>query len=209
MTRKHKKENSDNLPVKNGGSVTLETKKALTLAKQDPGISLNLAKLTNKMKGGNRRTLYAILRVHGHTQQVAAGLCGYHPQSGWRLDKQMQTNPKYQREVTEVLRAFPDAYRDFAKARLPDVAEVEAGALEAMKEDPTLAVKHPGILRGIKSAVGITDKEETPQDVVNIDKLQMLIQNDLNVALTPDQAIDGEVVEPVQIDHDGGGKESS
>jgi hypothetical protein len=41
---------------------------------------------------------------------------------------------------------------DAGKARLPDVAEVEAGALEAMQENPELAVKHPGLLRSIKSA---------------------------------------------------------
>jgi len=177
-------------------------KKEMVLANQNSELSINLARLTNERQGGNRRTMFAILRIHGHTQEDAAKLCGYHPGSGSRLEKQMKTDPKYQKEISEVLGAFPDAYREFAKARLPDVAEVEAGALAAMKEDPTLAVKHPGILRSIKSATGIQDIEETAKNEVNVKLLQVIVKQALG--MEPDPVVDGEVIDIKQITQDDG-----
>jgi len=86
---------------------------------------------------------------------------------------------------------------------LPDVAEVEAGALAAMKEDPTLAVKHPGILRSIKSATGIQDVEEGAKNVINVDLLQMFVKQALG--MEPDPVVDGEVIDIKQITDKGEG----
>lgn len=201
LRRPAKKRNKKNagMPAEITEPIKSTAKKEMVLAKKNPELSINLAKLTNERQGGNRRTMFAILRIHGHTQEHAAKLCGYHPGSGSRLERQMKTDPKYQKEISEVLGAFPDAYRDFAKARLPDIAQVESNALAAMKEDPILAVKHPGLLRSMKAATGIQEIEEHPKDVVNLNLAQLIIKHALGVE---DQTIDTDVIDIKQIGHD-------
>ena len=182
--------------------VPLDVKPKMSLeeAKKDEELALQIADLANKIKGGNRRTKFAMLRIYGFSQQEAAEICGYHPGSGARLERQMRTDQRYMKEVAHVLDAIPDHYRSFAKARLPDVAEVEAKALEEMKQDPKLAIKHPGLIRSIKGSSGVTDEPPQQPQMVNIDKMQVLVQQTLQAA---NDAQDAEIVDKIE---DKGGK---
>ena len=84
---------------------------------------------------------------------------------------------------------------------MSDVAEVEAGALQKMKENPELAVKHPGLLRSIKSATGIQEVDDRPQNVVNVDSLQMVVKQ--TFARRKEKVQDAEVIEPTKIEDSG------
>lgn len=76
------------------------------------------------------------------------------------------------------------------------MAEVEAGVLEAMKSDPSLAAKHPGILKSIKAATGLSTGDDKPlQPTFNVNEMRLIIKRTLD---RTEEVVDAEVVPQIE-----------
>ena len=67
------------------------------------------------------------------------------------------TNPKFQARLRE-------HYKGLKHAQLPLINRIEAQAIDEYLEKPELAIKHPGLLKDLKTAAGIQQEEQKAED---------------------------------------------
>ena len=118
---------------------------------------------------------------------------------GHKINRMWDTDPKFRSRIMKKLDAYPDDYKDACKVLLPTILKTEIKGLEAMNDNPELAVKHPQLLKQMKMGAGI-DLNETPapvSQVINIETMtvmQRMISGDLRETLGGDSP-DADVVD--------------
>ena len=117
---------------------------------------------------------------------------------GHKINRMWATDPKFRSRIMKKLDKYPDDYKDACKALLPTILKTEVKGLEAMADDPTLAVKHPQLLKQMKMGAGVDLSDNPPSVVqhVNIEFMQQLICDTIGaVDSTDSDIIDADVEE--------------
>ena len=149
-----------------------------------------------EMLGGDKRLDFLFRnRVLRHTVKKSCELSNISESYGYQILKRFRTQRSFQNEIKKAIDLAPDTYKDSCKLLLPTILDTELKAVQAMADDPSLAVKHPQLLKQMKQAAGI-DFAEKPQvvgQIINIDSLnlmQTLVGNDVAdqkaIDVTPD-----------------------
>lgn len=109
----------------------------------------------------------------------AAIKAGYKPSyAKGKLYRVFKTSPEWESKINEILQRVPERFRRLCIARLPLVADIEGRALELMRKQPELAVKHPQLLRQSKQVAGLLADDGAPvQQTININELRLLISS--------------------------------
>ena len=122
---------------------------------------------------------FLLLWLLGFSGKAAALSAGYSPSyAASGILKQLKT-PKLRERIEEITSIMPEKYKSLCRLRLIDVAEVEQGILQEMKNNPSKAMKNPQILRQIKQSSGALADESQPLQSIHIETLQILQQNQL------------------------------
>ena len=119
----------------------------------------------------------------GIPPQIAAKLCDYHPDYGYKLDRKFREDHNLRAHIAEITSQIPDQYGELCKLRLLSMAEIEGAALETYRENPKLALDKPQLLKQIKQAAGVLTQDEGPPRplTVNIKELQaLMVKSDTN-----------------------------
>jgi ASC-1-like (ASCH) protein len=113
-------------------------------------------------------------------KQAAEGV-GISNSYGHKINKLWAEDPKFRSRIMRKLDKYPDDYKDACKVMLPTVLKTEAKGLQAMQDNPELAVKHPQLLKQIKQGAGIKFDEELHPVTqnINIEAIQTMIFNSL------------------------------
>ena len=136
-----------------------------------------------------------------HTVEEASSQVGISASYGYKIRKDWRENPKFRSRIFKKLKQYPADYQDACKALLPAVLDTEVRAVKAMQDDPTLAVKHPQLLKQIKQGAGI-DLNESPvlqPQLINIETMQVIqqmIASDIKKRCRNPEVVEAEVIEP-------------
>lgn len=110
----------------------------------------------------------------------AARMSGYSESySRFGIHRALRESKMFGEKLDEILGKMPAVYRQYCAARLFRVAGIEDKALQEMEIDPTLAIRHPQILRQLKVACGAMVEEHTPQILVPV-QVAVQVQNFLS-----------------------------
>ncbi len=116
-----------------------------------------------------------MLVLLGMKPTPAARLAGYSESySRFGIHRKLRESKMFGEKLEEILGKMPSAYRQYCAARLFRVAGIEDKALQEMENDPTLAVRHPQILRQLKVTCGALTEEGTRPHIVSIQTLNFL-----------------------------------
>jgi hypothetical protein len=132
-------------------------------------------------------------KVLKHSVKRAAEDVGISNSYGYKLNKLWNEDPKFRSRIMKKLDQYPDDYKDACKLLLPTILKTEVKGLQAMQDNPELALKHPQLLKQIKQAAGIDLNEIPPpaNQVINIKTMNM-VQKMIAEDLTGDEVIDVE-----------------
>jgi len=123
-----------------------------------------------------KQTRFFLLWFMGVSPTVAATMAGYCKDYGYRLVQKYRKNTKLRAHVEQIANIFPDRYRSVCKLRLAEMAEIEAKALQAYKDDPLLAISKPALLKQIKQGAGIlSDDVPGPSPQISIASVKNLM----------------------------------
>ncbi|MHC4105837.1 MAG: hypothetical protein ACYSR9_12920 [Planctomycetota bacterium] len=124
-----------------------------------------------------KRVRFALYRIFGFSQQQAAELAGFKGSYGFKLERGFKSNPKWRMDLEAVTKRMPENYRAFCRLQLPGLAEAEHKAVELMKADPELLLKHPRVSRQIKESAGVLETNQPSQPIVNVGTMQFIQQS--------------------------------
>lgn len=143
-----------------------------------------------------RETRFLLFYLLGYKVQTAGKMAGYAPSTCQGELYRKIKNPSILRErITEILSRLPEQYRQWCKARLLDVVEIDRKVLDLYLDDPLLAIKHPRALRQIKEGAGALGDEAGPAPHISVDKIQVYIAERANIL---DQTTEAKPVDSVQ-----------
>ena len=128
-------------------------------------------------KGPSNQSRYFLYRMLGMPPQIAAKLCDYHPDYGYKLDRKFREDQNLRTRIAKITGQIPSQYAELCKLRLLSMAEIEGAALETYRDNPKLAIDKPQLLKQIKQAAGVLnhdDDQRTPI-TVNVKELQNLM----------------------------------
>ena len=120
-------------------------------------------------------------KVLKYSVKQAAEDVGISNSYGHKINRLWAEDPKFRTRIMRKLDKYPDDYKDACKVLLPTVLKTEVMGLKAMQDDPTLAVKHPQLLRQVKQGAGIKLDGDPPTvtQKINIEAIQTMIFNSL------------------------------
>lgn len=114
----------------------------------------------------------------------AARMSGYSESySRFGIHRALRESKMFGEKLEQILGEMPSVYRQYCAARLFRIAGIEDKALQKMESDPTLAIRHPQILRQLKVACGAMVDEHTPQALIPVQvaiQIQNLLQDQQN-----------------------------
>jgi hypothetical protein len=130
-----------------------------------------------KYKGNSNQDRYFLYRMLGMPPQIAAKLCDYHPDYGYKLDRKLRENQNLRARIAQITGQIPEQYGELCKLRLLSMAEIEGAALETYRDNPKLAIDKPQLLKQIKQAAGVLDHDDNQSRplTVNIKEVQNLM----------------------------------
>jgi hypothetical protein len=149
-----------------------------------------------KAKSGSKAQEFFLYWVFGVPAPKAAKLAGYSEKSAYGLVHRLKKDTQIRAQCEAFFDEFPERYRMMCKARLPQIAQLEAKALDTYDQKPELFIKHPQIAKQVKQAAGVKlDEDMKPQQpTINVEGIQMYIQNVIEPKPEP-KAIEGQVIE--------------
>jgi len=128
-------------------------------------------------KGASNQNKYFLYRMLGMPPQIAAKLCDYHPDCGYKLDRKFREDQNLRTRIARITGQIPSQYNELCKLRLLSMAEIEGAALETYRDNPKLAIDKSQLLKQIKQEAGVLnhdDDQRTPI-TVNVKELQNLM----------------------------------
>ena len=127
-------------------------------------------------KGGESRDKYFLYRILGIPPRIAASLCNYNEDYGYKLDKKYRNDLNLRARIEQITGSIPEQYKSLCKLRLVDIAEIEGKALAEYKQDPKLAISKPQLIKQLKQGAGVlADDDIKPSPVVNIKEARNLM----------------------------------
>ena len=119
--------------------------------------------------------------------------------TAYALNWEFGKDPNLRHRIAEIINPdlSVDAYRDFSKMSLVDIAEIETGALREYKKKPKLAIERPQLLKHMKQASGVLQDDGPREPKINIESLTIMRDfigqagrpDDEPIGITPDKAI--------------------
>ena len=133
--------------------------------------------LTKGQKNKKLMTFY-LYWLFGFPIKTCAETSGYSESYGYNLVQKYREQPNVRHRVDEILNMFPERYKSVCKLRLPQIAEVEAKALDEYAENPRLAIDKPQLLKHLKQSASVLDADvqyqgPTTIQVANIQQLML------------------------------------
>jgi len=130
-----------------------------------------------------------LLQAFGKTTKDAAKILGYSISYAYNLSLKMRNDPKWLDKLKPYADKIAEDYKTRHKIALPSIWEVKLGALNKMRSNPELAIRHPKLLRDMEENAGVIRPEGAPQQTINVDKIQVLVNNTLgNETQPPDNS---------------------
>jgi phage terminase small subunit len=109
----------------------------------------------------------------------AAKLAGISDSWAYKLSSQYNINPKLFEKLGEFGKQLKDQYVTANQLLLPDLMKAKIGAVKYLKDNPESYVKNPKMAEGVEKISGALAPDTVPQQVVNVDKMQVIIKNAL------------------------------
>jgi hypothetical protein len=145
MTKKKK--------VKKMSNKSNETKQITDIVPEDELDNI-FSTLIDKDPKGKQYKFY-LYYLFGFPIKTCAKTAGYAESTGYAMVQKYKRQSKLRARVDEILGMFPEKYRSVCRMRLPQVAEIEAKALNVLEADPKLAIRQPQLLRQVKQGGGV------------------------------------------------------
>lgn len=131
-------------------------------------------------EGQPREDKTLMLILLGLKPTKAARMSGYSESySRFGIHRALRESKMFGEKLEKILGKMPSVYRQYCAARLFRVAGIEDKALTEMEIDPTLAIRHPQILRQLKVACGAMVDEHTPLILIPV-QVAVQVQNCLS-----------------------------
>ena len=115
-----------------------------------------------QVKGGKNQDKYFLYRILGIPPRIAASLCNYNEDYGYKLDKKYRSDLNLRARIEQITGQIPEQYRSLCKLRLLDVAEIEGKALAEYKKYPQKAIDKPQLLKQVKQTAGVLVEDDMP-----------------------------------------------
>ncbi len=155
-----------------------------------------------KVKGpkNQKKTRFFLYWFLGLSAPVAGDLSGYKQSTAYGMVHKYRNVIKYRDHIDkEILAGMPDRYKALCKMRLPDIAIIEQLGLDQYKDNPEMILKHPQLLKQLKSSAGVTPDETPTYPTVNIQEVQNLMlevteQRDREIAAEKQGTAKGEII---------------
>jgi hypothetical protein len=129
----------------------------------------------------DKQTRFYIYQVMGRTIKDSARLSGYSEQYGYNLAHKMRNNPAWLEKLKPLADNITTEYKTHHKLALPALWQVKLNALDKMRTDPEMVIKNPKLLRDMEQIAGAIEDEREARQVVNVDKMQVIIQGALGM----------------------------
>jgi len=130
----------------------------------------------------DRQSKYFLYRMLGLSPKIAARLCNYNEDYGYKLDRKFREDLNLRARIEQITGVIPEQYRALCKLRLLEVAEIEGKAMTEYKSNPKLAIDKPQLLKQVKQVAGLLPDDDVPKpSTINIKAVQNLmlqIQNE-------------------------------
>jgi len=168
------------------------------MAKKNPPTFKELVDQRCEMFEGDSQVDFILRhRALGYSVKKAAEEVGISPSYGYKINKLWDEDPKCRSRIMRKLDKYPEDYKDACKILLPTVLKTEVMGLRAMQDDPTLAVKHPQLLKQVKQGAGIKFDDDLPKVTqnINIEAIGTLIANSLKVGYDESDSGDVDVID--------------
>ena len=125
-------------------------------------------------KKNPREDIFFLYYLAGYDVPTSGKLAGYSPSyADCKLTRKVKNSAKLREKLGEILSLLPDQYRQWCRARLLDVVQIDRGVLEKLKAEPELAIKHPRALRQIKESAGVLEEEQPRVPAINISEMRL------------------------------------
>jgi hypothetical protein len=127
-------------------------------------------------KGGNRRDKYFLFRILGIPPRIAARVCNYNEDYGYKLNRKFREDQNLRTHIEQITGQMPEQYKALCRLRLVDVAEIEGKALSEYKDNPNKAIDKPQLLKQVKQGAGVlADDEINAPRMINIEHANNLM----------------------------------
>jgi len=128
----------------------------------------------------NKDKFYAYL-LFTPTIRDAARLAGISDVYGYKLNRTGSINSKILDKLGEVGKRIKQQYILTNQMALPKVLQAKMNALEYGIDNPEALLKNPKIAESFERVAQVIESDQAPQQVVNVDKMQVIIQNALGL----------------------------
>ena len=167
--------------------------KTKDIVEYDPMETVNTILANNKHSPDEERRLkFHLLRFFGLPVATCAESSGYSETYGYKIDKQVKDLAKLPPTLQRFFDDMPARYKALAKARLPQIAQIEGNALDLYESNPNLAIDKPALLKALKQSAGALDvdgKVEINYNAIAVDARSLMKQIG-----NPEQVADAEIV---------------
>ena len=124
----------------------------------------------------DRQFKYFLYRICGLPPRISARLCNYNEDYGYKLDRKFREDLNLRTRIEQITGVIPEQYKALCKLRLIEVADIEGKAMAEYKENPTLAINKPQLLKQVKQGAGVLSDDERPAPTfINIERVRNLM----------------------------------
>ena len=134
--------------------------------------------VTNVLRNNkdDRQAKYFLYRICGLSPRISARLCNYNEDYGYKLDRKFREDLNLRTRIEQITGVIPEQYKALCKLRLIEVADIEGKAMAEYKENPTLAINKPQLLKQVKQGAGVLSDDEGPAPTfINIERVRNLM----------------------------------
>jgi hypothetical protein len=186
---------------------TKKSKKSKALSKKQAVTEASGEKCTEITDPNDQREeKFISLLLMGHSVHSAALKAGFsksYAKAG--IYQRLRTSENLQRKIMGANTRWAQNYRKFCMASLPEIQEIESGALEEYRKDPSLAIDKPTLLKQLKQTANVLAPDSPQAPKINIQKLQigqMMVAENLTRGLSGSPDLEALDVTPGTVDSD-------
>jgi len=141
---------------------------------KDPNAIIRDVFATTPEKKDSKWDKWLLLVLLGYPSAQAGQIAGYSKEYARKIwGKKAGKNPKSREKLAEILPLIPDAYRKWTQANIFDLAAIDRAAIQEMKKDASLAIRHPRLLRSLKEQAGLLGEEQPRVPAISIKEMKL------------------------------------
>ena len=155
-----------------------------------------------------REEKFISLLLMGHSVHSAALKAGFsksYAKAG--IYQRLRTSENLQKKIMGANTRWAQNYRKFCMASLPEIQEIESGALEEYRKNPALAIDKPSLLKQLKQTADVLQADMPQAPKINIQNLQisqLMVAQNLQRGLSDSPDLEALDVTPGTVDFDPG-----